>query len=102
MLYDNQTNIIVWNMAQLATALVPLMPDTEKAIAEFTEAVHAMPETIHRHWLAIFGQKIGLAQATPEDETLITDLLTRMANERADFTNTFRGFIDMQRARSIH
>ncbi|MFD1158115.1 protein adenylyltransferase SelO [Roseovarius aestuarii] len=92
--YENQANIIVWNMAQLATALVPLMPDTEKAIEEFTEAVHAMPAAIHTHWLACFGRKIGLENATPEDEMLITDLLTCMANERADFTNTFRALIE--------
>ncbi|MEO3417288.1 protein adenylyltransferase SelO [Roseovarius sp. CAU 1744] len=88
--YDNQVKIIVWNMAQLATSLVPLMPDTEEAVEAFTEAVHAMPERIGAEWLATFGRKIGLAAATPEDTALINDLLTRMTRERADFTNTFR------------
>ena len=88
--YDNQPNIIVWNMAQLATSLVPLMPDADAAVKEFTEIIHTMPTTIHRDWLGLFGRKIGLADATSEDETLITDLLTLMANERADFTNAFR------------
>ena len=87
--YDNQANVIVWNMAQLATALVPLMPDTEKAIAVFTEAVHAMPDLFQAEWLGAFGRKIGLSQAMGDDATLINDLLTRMAQERADFTNTF-------------
>lgn len=88
--YDNQPNIIVWNLAQLATSLVPLMPDTDAAVKDFTEIIHAMPAAIHRNWLACFGRKIGLAEATAEDEPLITDLLTLMANERADFTNSFR------------
>ncbi len=87
--YDNQANVIVWNMAQLATALVPLMPDTEKAIQAFTEAVHAMPERVQAAWLTCLGRKIGLANAVTEDAALINDLLTRMAQERADFTNTF-------------
>ena len=91
--YDNQAKIIVWNMAQLATSLVPLMPDTDAAIEAFTEAVHAMPDILHGHWRTIFGHKIGLATATAADEELITDLLTRMVNERTDFTNTFRALV---------
>lgn len=87
--YDNQANVIVWNMAQLATSLVPLMPDTEKAVQDFTEAVHAMPKIVEAEWRAAFGRKIGLTDAKPEDATLINDLLTRMTQERADFTNTF-------------
>ena len=88
--YSNQPNVIVWNMAQLATALVPLMPDQDAAIEEFTTLVHAMPDRIQAHWLNIFGRKIGLAEATPGDEPLITGLLARMAEGQADFTNTFR------------
>ncbi|HKK86233.1 MAG TPA: YdiU family protein [Roseovarius sp.] len=88
--YSNQPNVIVWNMAQLATALVPLMPDQDAAIEEFTKLVHAMPERIQAHWLNVFGRKIGLEAATAEDEPLITGLLARMAEGQADFTNTFR------------
>ena len=88
--YSNQPNVIVWNMAQLATALVPLMPDQDAAIEEFTKLVHAMPERIQAHWLNVFGRKIGLEAATAADEPLITDLLARMAEGQADFTNTFR------------
>ncbi|SEP57184.1 protein adenylyltransferase SelO [Thalassovita taeanensis] len=88
--YDNQANIITWNMAQLASCLVPLMPDTDAAIQQLTAAVHAMPDLIHAEWLTAFRAKIGLSTAQEGDEALITDLLTRMANNQADFTNTFR------------
>lgn len=88
--YDNQANIIAWNMAQLATALVPLMPDTDTAIKDFTAAIHGMADQIKSAWLRVFGQKIGLENATQADEALITDLLTAMADNQADFTNTFR------------
>ncbi|WP_425039137.1 protein adenylyltransferase SelO [Primorskyibacter sp. S187A] len=88
--YANQPDIIVWNMAQLATSLVPLMPDSEAAIEQFTEAVHAMPGLIRARWLHHFGRKIGLTEATPDDARLITDLLQIMADHDADFTNTFR------------
>ena len=92
--YDNQAHVIVWNMAQLATALVPLMPDQDEAIEDFTALVHAMPDQIEVEWRRAFGRKIGLAEATAQDAPLIADLLARMAEGRADFTNTFRGLID--------
>lgn len=92
--FSSQPNVIVWNMAQLATTLVPLMPDQDAAVEDFTRIVHAMPERIHAHWLAAYGRKIGLADAGADDEALITDLLRRMAGNRADFTNTFRALSD--------
>ncbi|WP_281968178.1 protein adenylyltransferase SelO [Roseovarius nanhaiticus] len=88
--YSNQPHLIVWNMAQLATALVPLMPDQDAAIADFTEAVHAMPDLIEGERLRVFGAKIGLAEPSEGDATLIGDLLQIMEESGADFTNTFR------------
>lgn len=88
--YDNQANIIVWNMAQFATSLVPLMDDTDAAIEEFTKAVHAMPKRVQHYWLQNFGHKIGLEAATDDDAALINDLLAIMTEGKADFTNTFR------------
>lgn len=88
--YSNQPDIAVWNLAQLATALIQQMEDREAAVEEATGIVHAMPEMIRQHWLAGFGAKIGLSDARPEDAGLIGDLLSRMADNQADFTNTFR------------
>jgi len=88
--YAAQARVIVWNMAQLATALVPLMPDTDRAVEAFTRAVHTMPALIEAEWLALFRHKIGLETARDGDAALIGDLLDRMAANRADFTNTFR------------
>ncbi len=88
--YNNQPDIAVWNMAQLATALVPLMPDADRAIHQFTDAVHAMPGKIQAAWLDRFRAKIGLGTAQEGDLALISDLLDRLAANQADFTNTFR------------
>jgi uncharacterized protein YdiU (UPF0061 family) len=82
--------VIVWNMAQFATALVPLMPDADAAVEEFTSLVHAMPDRIEAEWRRAFAAKIGIAEPGPEDAALVGDLLARMAEGRADFTNTFR------------
>ncbi|WP_093116696.1 protein adenylyltransferase SelO [Salinihabitans flavidus] len=88
--YANQPDILVWNMAQLATALVPLMPDTDTAVEQFTALIHAMPARIEAHWREIFRAKIGLSSEEEGDHALITSLLELMAQQGADFTNTFR------------
>ncbi|MFX0541138.1 protein adenylyltransferase SelO [Roseovarius sp. S4756] len=87
--YSNQAHVIVWNMAQLATSLVPLMPDQDAAVADFTAAVHTMPKLIEAEWLRVFGAKIGLAAPNEDDYALIHDLLALMQRDSADFTNTF-------------
>jgi uncharacterized protein YdiU (UPF0061 family) len=92
--YAAQADIIVWNMAQLATALLSLMPDPEAAVEPFTAQIHAMPQMIRAEWLGRFGAKIGLTDPSAEDGPLITDLLGLMQDSETDFTNTFRGLMD--------
>ncbi len=81
-------------MAQLASCLVPLAEDTQAPIEPFTAAVHAMPDLIRTEWRRAFGRKIGLRDAGPQDEAMISDLLDRMTAARADFTNTFAAMAD--------
>ncbi len=87
--FGNQPRIAVWNMAQLATALIQLFDDKDKAVKDATAIVHAMPEQLQAAWLRRFGAKLGLANATPDDQPLIEDLLTLMQADGADFTNSF-------------
>ena len=87
--FGAQGNIIMWNMAQLATSLVPLMPDQEDAIDTFTTLIHAMPDAFKAAWLRVFAAKIGISNPTETDRAMIDDLLTLMEHDRADFTNTF-------------
>ncbi|MEL6451383.1 MAG: YdiU family protein [Pseudomonadota bacterium] len=87
--YGNQPRIAVWNMAQLATALIQLFDDKEAAVAEATEVVHAMPAQLQSAWLRRFGAKIGLAAPTADDQPLIEGLLALMQTDGADFTNVF-------------
>ena len=87
--YGNQAQIALWNIAQFATALVPLMPDQDAAIEDFTAIINRFPDIYQAAWLARFGCKIGI-NATPDDLPLIEGLLTLMAQAQADFTNTFR------------
>ena len=92
--YSAQPDIIVWNMAQLATALVPLMPDADDGVKVFTEIVHGMADLLRAEWLKRFGAKIGLADPQPGDAALIGELLDLMHKGQADFTNTFRALLE--------
>ena len=88
--YSNQPKIVVWNLAQLATALLQQFNQPEQHVEKATEIIHAMPDLIGAHWLRLFRAKIGLSTEEDGDEALITDLLEKMAKGQADFTNTFR------------
>ncbi len=87
--YANQPQIALWNMAQLASCLLPLIPGD--AVAQAQAALDGFSPVYQAEWLARMGRKIGLAAATPDDLPLIEGLLSRMASEGADFTRTFRG-----------
>ncbi|MBL3559529.1 protein adenylyltransferase SelO [Rhodovulum sulfidophilum] len=89
--YARQADIVAWNLAQLASALLPLIdPDRDRAIEAATAAMHGFPDLFKAAWLDVFRPKIGLAGAEPEDAELIHGLLDLMAAERTDFTNSFR------------
>ena len=90
--YANQPDIAIWNMAQLATSLVPLMPDAEAAVERFTAMLHEMKDHLRAEWLAVFSEKLGISQPDVEDGALIADLLDLMETGGSDFTNTFAAF----------
>lgn len=88
--YGNQPDIAVWNLAQLATALIQQLDDPETGVEEATEIVHAMPALMQDHWMRRFRAKLGLTSARDGDLQLISDLLSLMADGQSDFTNSFR------------
>lgn len=88
--FGQQPNIAVWNLAQLATSLLPLMgDDTQAAADEATEVLEGFADVFSDEWLSLYRAKIGLITAEDGDEALITGLLSRMATSQADFTATF-------------
>ncbi|MFZ3582313.1 protein adenylyltransferase SelO [Loktanella sp. DJP18] len=89
--YANQPGIALWNLAQFATALIPLMPDQDAAIEDFTGRINRFGDLYQAEWVSVFGAKIGLADPGLDDADLIQTLLTLMAQDRLDFTNTFAG-----------
>jgi len=87
--FSNQSKIIVWNIAQLASALLALEDNPEAELPKWQALIEAMPAQMEAARVKTFGRKIGLSAATSEDAALIDGLLAAMANGQADFTNTF-------------
>ena len=93
--YARQPEILAWNLAQLASALLPLIdPEREAAIERAQTAIDRYVDLAQAAWLDVFRAKLGLTTAEDGDAELAIALLERMAAAHADFTNTFRGLAD--------
>ncbi|TGN42429.1 YdiU family protein [Paracoccus liaowanqingii] len=90
--WANQPNIAVWNLAQFATCLIPLMGEEEAAVEAATHSVHRFAPLYQAAWLRRFGAKLGIEGAP--NQALIERLLGLMATQRADFTRVFAGLSD--------
>jgi len=93
--YQAQPDMAVWNLAQFASSLLPLISeDQDDAVVQATLALNQFPALFQDEWLRLFRAKLGLGRAEKGDEALINGLLQRMATSQADFTNTFRALSD--------
>jgi uncharacterized protein YdiU (UPF0061 family) len=92
--YGNQPRAAHWNLARLAEALLPLLQEEqgseEAALASAQEALAAFAPQFETALAAGLGRKLGLLTDHEGDDSLAQDLLRRMAENRADFTLTFR------------
>ena len=88
--YANQPAIAQWNLARFAETLLPLLDDDlDKATEVAEEAINGFGVVYKEKSLSMLRGKIGLFGEQSEDESLITDLLTWMHQQNADYTNTF-------------
>ena len=90
--FSRQPDIALWNLAQLATALLPIIDgeDRDAALAEAQGVIDTFPDRFGAAWLKVFRAKIGLETEDEGDSALIHGLLELMAKGGSDFTNTFR------------
>ena len=84
--WARQPNVALWNLHALGQALLPLIGDTEAALAALETYRTGFP----RELAARLAAKLGLATPQEGDGDLADDLLRLLAADRADFTITFR------------
>ncbi len=93
--YGNQPKIAHWNLAQLAQALLPLLPGSAEAALETAQAaINRFPDLYREAWLGVMRRKLGLSTSAEGDAELIAGLLSTMEANEADFTLTFRRLSD--------
>jgi uncharacterized protein YdiU (UPF0061 family) len=86
--YGNQPQIALWNLARLASALLPIVED-KAALQDGLEHYRGVFAAQHQ---TLFAGKLGLRSLDrPEDETLLADLLRLLQAAETDMTLFFRG-----------
>jgi uncharacterized protein YdiU (UPF0061 family) len=94
--YRNQPGISHWNLACFAQTLVPLLDaDADRAVTLAQETIDRFPDLFLDAHQRGMGEKLGLRLEGEDDESLIQDLLSVMAETEADFTLTFRALADL-------
>jgi len=93
--FSNQPSILQWNLAQLAQCLLPVIDeDPKSALGPAQEVIDTFPGLFETELMNVMGRKLGFAEAQPEHLQLAFDLMQVMAEQKADFTNTFRSLAD--------
>ena len=96
--YSQQPTIAHWNLARFAETLLPLLADDpDDALPVAKEALDGYEPRFSVSYHAGLRRKLGLAEARESDPDLALDLLGRMADNRADFTLTFRRLSELGR-----
>ena len=84
--FGHQARMGKWNYARLLEAISPLMSDPEMLY----EALEFYDSSFQRHNDSMWAEKLGIAELTPGDEELVTDLTTMLQTVETDMTIFFR------------
>lgn len=88
--YGRQPQILHWNMARFAEALLPAIHAVDPADVEAAkDIVNEIPERFRTVWHALIRFKLGLDQSA-DDATLIDNLFDALETNGVDFTSFFR------------
>ena len=93
--FGQQAQIALWNLQQLANALVPAFP----AVEPLQEGLQHYIDTFLAHGRANVAAKLGLAQATESDEEFMRELYGLMQAAEVDMTIFFRALSQLDATR---
>lgn len=98
--YHRQPQIMHWNMACLASAMLPLL-ELEHSAEESQEllrsALEEFPLTYAKEWQRTFRLKLGLQSEQDDDIQLIERVLQAMHDSKVDFSNFFRSLSNIKK-----
>lgn len=94
--YVNQPPIAQWNLTVFAQSILPLLNEnSDLAVAEAQDAINGFKVSFEKDYLAGMRAKLGLVNQHKNDAELAQGLLNCMAENKADFTLTFRRLCDV-------
>ena len=91
--YHRQPKVMHWNMACLASAMLPLLQlnhSSEESQDILRTALEEFPLAYAKEWEHLFRSKLGLQLQQEDDIQLIERLLQLMNDSRVDYTSFFR------------
>lgn len=98
--YHRQPQIMHWNMACLASAMLPLLElvhSPEESQNLLRAALEEFPLIYGKEWQQAFRLKLGLQSEGDCDVQLIERLLQAMHDSKVDFTSFFRKLSNLQK-----
>jgi len=96
--YGRQPQIMHWNMARFAEALLPAIHSVDAADVETAKALVAeVPGRFAAVWHGRLRRKLGLTEAQDGDGALFDALFAELERHQVDFTLFFRGLAMMLR-----
>lgn len=92
--FGNQAAIAQWNLACLASSLLPLIDENEeKAVALAQEVIDGFATDYKNAWYQMMKNKLGLVDEQAGDKELIESFLFWMKENKADYTNSFLALV---------
>lgn len=96
--YGNQPQVALWNLLQLANAILPLVGDSKP----LEESLQNYSGRFERSWQQMMAQKLGLDHHNETtDNDLIVDLLDFFTTTETDMTLFFRRLAEVSTAATI-
>lgn len=98
--YHRQPQIMHWNMACLASAMLPLLElehSPEESQALLRSALEEFPVIYAKEWQQIFRSKLGFQLEQDGDVELIERLLQAMNDSKVDFSTFFRNLSNIRK-----
>ena len=89
--FGNQPKVALWNLAQLANAIYPLINDVEPLQA----ALDIYRNEYQNAWQNDMANKLGLSEFTEQDNTLVDELQRVLQLTETDMTIFYRRLADI-------
>jgi len=90
--YGQQPKITLWNLARLASALLPLIDaDPPQAVEKAQEVLRGWESTYATAWRRVLRRKLGLQEELPGDDALCAQWMELLIALGPDHTLAFRG-----------